>query len=183
MSNTQNLPTISYIFEQANIRFEMADGKLWVCANAKDVCEALDLANVSQAVSKLEEYERRDIISSDVTGRNQDMIFVSESGMYKLIFQSRKEKARAFQNWVAEDVIPSIRKKGYYGIAAISHSERSRSRKEFREIVDRLKTEKDSFAYKVLLDQLVDVSHELGQQLPPLEQLGEDRFQQRLENI
>ncbi len=41
--------------------------------------------------------------------------YVTEAGLYKLIMQSRKPEAEAFKDWIAESVLPSIRKHGYYG--------------------------------------------------------------------
>lgn len=40
--------------------------------------------------------------------------FLTESGVYKLIFKSRKEEAERFQDWVTDEVLPSIRKNGSY---------------------------------------------------------------------
>ncbi len=42
------------------------------------------------------------------------MVIISESGLYKLIMRSDKPEARAFQNWVTQVVLPSIRKDGGY---------------------------------------------------------------------
>lgn len=42
------------------------------------------------------------------------MTIVSESGLYSLILQSRKPEAKAFKKWVTSEVLPSIRKYGYY---------------------------------------------------------------------
>ncbi|MEG2247037.1 MAG: BRO family protein [Romboutsia sp.] len=35
--------------------------------------------------------------------------FLTESGVYKFIFKSRKEEAEKFQDWVTEEVLPAIR--------------------------------------------------------------------------
>lgn len=45
---------------------------------------------------------------------DQQMTFINEPNLYRLIFQSRKATAEQFQNWVFEDVLPSIRKTGGY---------------------------------------------------------------------
>lgn len=42
------------------------------------------------------------------------MVAVNESGLYHLIFQSRKPEARKFRKWVTSEVLPSIRRKGFY---------------------------------------------------------------------
>lgn len=43
-------------------------------------------------------------------------IFINESGLYSLIFESKKPFAETFRNWVTAEVLPSIRKTGYYRI-------------------------------------------------------------------
>lgn len=44
------------------------------------------------------------------------MSTLTEAGVYRLIFQSRKPNAEAFQVWVTEEVLPSIRKTGAYAL-------------------------------------------------------------------
>ena len=97
--------------DEASIRMQMVDGEPWFAA--KDVCELLGLDNSRQAVSRLDDDEKG-VISSDTPGGKQELTFVSESGMYALIFQSRKPQARAFRKWVTGEVLPSLRKYGYY---------------------------------------------------------------------
>ena len=98
--------------EGASIRMQMIKDEPWFMA--KDVCEILGLNNVSQALTQLDADEKHGIITNDVTGRNQEIRFVNESGMYALIFQSRKPQARAFRKWVTGEVLPSLWKYGYY---------------------------------------------------------------------
>ena len=98
--------------EGASVRMQMIKDEPWFMA--KDVCEILGLNNVSQALTQLDADEKHGIITNDVTGRNQEIRFVNESGMYALIFQSRKPQARAFRRWVTGEVLPSLRKYGYY---------------------------------------------------------------------
>lgn len=86
-------------------------GEPWFVA--ADLCNALDLANTSQSVKGLGEDEQG--ISSVYTpSGNQDMLTVSESGMYVLIFKSRKPEAKTFRRWVTQEVLPAIRKTGRY---------------------------------------------------------------------
>ena len=98
--------------EGASVRMQMIKDEPWFMA--KDVCEILGLNNVSQALTQLDADEKHGIITNDVTGRNQEIRFVNESGMYALIFQSRKPQARAFRKWVTGEVLPSLWKYGYY---------------------------------------------------------------------
>lgn len=47
-------------------------------------------------------------------GDNGHRIIITESGLYKLILRSRKPEAIAFQNWITQEVLPTIRKTGGY---------------------------------------------------------------------
>lgn len=81
-----------------------------------DVCKILEINNPSQALKKL---KQDGVITNEVIdglGRKQDMKFVSESNLYKLIFQSKKKEAEAFTDWVTSEVLPAIRKHGLYAI-------------------------------------------------------------------
>ena len=81
-----------------------------------DVCKILDINNPSQALKRL---KQDGVITNEVIdglGRKQDMKFVSESNIYKLIFQSKKKEAEAFTDWVTSEVLPAIRKHGLYAI-------------------------------------------------------------------
>ena len=50
----------------------------------------------------------------DRLGREQEATFINEANLYKTIFQSRKESAERFTDWVTSEVLPSIRKYGMY---------------------------------------------------------------------
>jgi hypothetical protein len=82
------------------------DGEPWFLA--ADICASLCLDNVAQALQHLEEDEK-DIISTDTPGGLQNMLAVSESGMYSLVMASRKPAAKRFKKWVLSEVVPSIR--------------------------------------------------------------------------
>jgi anti-repressor protein len=84
----------------------------WV---AKDVCDVLGIGNVSDALSRLDDDEKNTIVLNDGNRGNPNMTVVNESGLYALIFNSRKPEAKAFKKWVTSEVLPSIRKTGSYG--------------------------------------------------------------------
>lgn len=89
----------------------MKDGEPWFVA--KDVCDALTLENSRKATASLDDDEKG--VSPIVTpSGTQQMTIVSESGLYNLIFQSRKAEAKAFRKWVTSEVLPSLRKTGRY---------------------------------------------------------------------
>lgn len=81
-----------------------------------DVCKALELEQVSRVKSRL---KADGVTTSKVTdrlGREQEATFINESNLYKTIFQSRKESAERFTDWVTGEVLPSIRKAGSYSM-------------------------------------------------------------------
>lgn len=79
-----------------------------------DVCKALELANPTMVKSRLKADGLSTTEVIDSKGRNQQATFVSEANLYKCIFQSRKAEAEKFQDWVCDEVLPSIRKTGGY---------------------------------------------------------------------
>ena len=78
-----------------------------------DVCKALDITNAGNVKQRLSE---KGIHNADTptNGGMQNMVFINESNLYKVIFQSRKPSAERFTGWVTDEVIPSIRKNGGY---------------------------------------------------------------------
>lgn len=88
------------------------NGEPWFVA--KDVCNVLELNNVSQALSRLDDDEKQNIILNDGISRNPNRAIISESGLYALILASRKPEAHEFKRWVTHEVLPSIRKHGAY---------------------------------------------------------------------
>ena len=102
-------------YNDAPIRvIENNNGELWFIA--KDVCNILELADVSMSVSKLDNDEKL-VQKFFVAGQNRDVITINESGLYALIMRSNKPEARKFTKWITSEVIPSIRKTGSYSIA------------------------------------------------------------------
>ena len=102
-------------YNDAPIRvIENNNGELWFIA--KDVCNILELADVSMSVSKLDNDEKL-VQKFFVAGQNRDVITINESGLYALIIRSNKPEARKFTKWITSEVIPSIRKTGSYSIA------------------------------------------------------------------
>ena len=116
-----NAMKIFHNSEFGDIRTEVINGEPWFCLS--DVCKALELEQVSRVKARL---NSAGVTTSKVgvqTGLKADgtpsiqivsMSFVNEANLYKTIFQSRKESAERFTDWVAGEVLPSIRKTGSY---------------------------------------------------------------------
>jgi len=80
---------------------------------AKDVCEILELSNVTEALRSLDPDERGSVILN-TPGGPQEMLTVTEPGLYRLVSVSRKPAARVFQRWVFHEVLPALRLHGCY---------------------------------------------------------------------
>ena len=78
-----------------------------------DVCKALEISNVGNVKQRLSEKGVRNM-DTLTAGGVQSMTYINEANLYKCIFQSRKPEAEKFQDWVYEEVLPSIRKHGAY---------------------------------------------------------------------
>lgn len=99
--------------------FEDESGNPWWVA--KDVCKILEIQNSRDALSALDEDEKSDVEISDISSnrvvQRRKYSIISESGLYALVFRSRKPEARAFSKWVRSEVLPQIRKTGKYEAA------------------------------------------------------------------
>lgn len=78
-----------------------------------DVCKALELTQPSKVKERLNP-KGVNSIPTLTKGGKQKLLYINESNLYKAIFQSRKESAERFTEWVTSEVLPSIRKTGSY---------------------------------------------------------------------
>ena len=111
-------------FGQVRIITDDASGELLFCA--KDVTQALGYSNGRDAIALHVDYP--DVVKRDmgvVTGKRADgsdavqvvsTTFITECGVYSLIFGSKQERAKEFKRWVTSEVLPSIRKTGQYSL-------------------------------------------------------------------
>ena len=82
-----------------------------------DVCRVLEIANPSDAASRLDDDEKATLGIAEVRGaQRRTMTIINESGLYSIILTSRKPEAKRFRKWVTSEVLPSIRKTGSYGV-------------------------------------------------------------------
>lgn len=110
----------------------------------KDVCDSLGL-QVGAVVNRLQSCHISSIkVATEVishgaaTGKmqEQEMFFVTEPDLYRVIFQSRKPSARKFQDWVFEEVLPTLRKEGSY---SMTQSKQSLASYQIEDPVERAK--------------------------------------------
>jgi len=82
--------------------------------NAKSVCANLGYVDTDQAVRRHVCEEDKKSCPVKTTGQVHHTTFINESGLYALIFSSKLKAAKIFKRWVTSEVLPSIRKHGYY---------------------------------------------------------------------
>lgn len=112
----------SFGFEGTEVRTLWQDDAPWFVA--QDVCACLEIGNHRQAVSRLDDDERGAVTTDDATGRMQEQLIISESGMYALIFKSRKPAAVRFRKWVTGEVLPTLRRTGRFVMAPANDESR-----------------------------------------------------------
>ena len=97
----------------ADIRMTVDENqKIWF--GAADIGKMLGLTNINKNIAEMPDGVTTSYPIVDSLGRTQNATFVSEAGLYRLIFKSRKPEAEAFVSWVTEEVLPQIRKTGSY---------------------------------------------------------------------
>ena len=82
---------------------------------ASDIGEILKMSNIRSHIQHFDKTERDDVNSIDGIGRVQQVTFLTEKGLYKILFKSRKSIAEQFQNWVC-DVVKELRISGTYSL-------------------------------------------------------------------
>ncbi|EGT4825418.1 phage antirepressor protein [Clostridioides difficile] len=108
------------IFEGKEVEVFEFEGK--ILFNPKHVAECLEISDVNSSIRKFNDNQVVKLNNSKMHNmqfrklHNTGEIFLTESGVYKLIFKSRKEEAERFQDWVTDEVLPSIRKTGTYNM-------------------------------------------------------------------
>lgn len=94
-----------------SIRVELKNGEPLFCLS--DVLPVLGLQN--RSISKFNLNSKGvEKLATPSKGGKQETIFIDEPNLYRVIFRSNKKEATVFQNWVFEEVLPSIRKTGSY---------------------------------------------------------------------
>lgn len=102
-----------FAFEGQQVRFVgTADKPEWV---AQDICNVLEVGSAGNALRNFETDEKG-MYSIHTPGGEQEMLTVTEPGLYRLVFKSRKEVAKRFCRWVFHSVLPSIRQTGSYAL-------------------------------------------------------------------
>lgn len=124
-----------------NVRSILIDGEPWFIA--ADVCQILGLGDTSKAVSRLD-VDEKGTNSIRTLGGEQEVLIINEPGLYSLLLTSRKDEAKLFKRWVTHEVLPAIRKQGFYS---------SLSDEQLLELLTNRQKENPKFLYDASLKQ------------------------------
>ncbi len=146
------------IFENKPVEVFEWNGK--ILFNPKNVAECLDIKNVNENLRNFNENQVIKLTNSKISNtdfrklHNTGENFLTESGVYKLIFKSKKAEAEKFQDWVTDEVLPRIRKTGSYQMPKMS--------KELQAIfaIDERTVELDSRITKLENNTTIDYSQQ-----------------------
>jgi len=95
------------------IRTVEIDGEIWFVGS--DVAKTLGYARPSEAVRNHCKAKGTLKQRTPTSGGEQEMVLINEPNVYRLIIKSQLPSAERFEEWLFEEVVPSIRKKGFYG--------------------------------------------------------------------
>lgn len=82
---------------------------------ASDIGLVLEMVNVRASIVDFDDSEKLALSVIDSTGRMQEVTFLTEKGLYKVLFRSRKPIAKKFQDWACE-IIQELRVNGIYDL-------------------------------------------------------------------
>lgn len=102
---------VPFAYGDQLVRVVEIDGAPWWVAG--DVAKALGYSRERDMHRVLDDDEKG-AHNVRTLGGTQEMVIISESGVYHAIFKSRRAEAAAFRKWVTSEVLPSIRQNGYY---------------------------------------------------------------------
>lgn len=111
MNQYQNTIT-PFLFGESTVRTTLHQAAPWFVLS--DVCKVLEIANPHNVPKRLHPDDLHTMEVIDSLGRTQTANICNESGLYTLIFQSRKAAAKEFTRWVTSEVLPSIRRTGCF---------------------------------------------------------------------
>lgn len=109
MSNSQ---ISTFNFKSFPVRVELFENEPHFCL--ADVCDILNIQNSRRVNSEMLDEKGVRRTYTLTKGGKQELTFINEPNLYRIIFKSRKAEAVEFQNWVFEEVLPQIRKTGSY---------------------------------------------------------------------
>ena len=100
-------------FNQSQVRIQIVNNEPLFCL--KDIAEILNISNAKSSRFNLSEAGVHKMYLRS-SGQQRELTFINEPNLYRVIFRSNKKEAIDFQNWVFDEVLPTIRKTGSYSL-------------------------------------------------------------------
>lgn len=168
--NSQN--AIAFAFDERAVRLFPTNAGSFIVV-AKDVADALGYQwSGIRTIGHVPE-EWRGVESVSTLQGSQELHILTEEGLYFFLARSDKPKARAFQKWLAGEVLPSIRKNGHYGRGP-SITQQLAAGREIRRLLQELKRETNPAVRRTLYAQLEHHCRLIAISVPALEEIGHD---------
>lgn len=95
------------------VRVQVINGEPWFVA--KDIAEALGYSNPRKAINDHCKEKGVTFRDSLTEGGVQKLKYINEGNVYRLIINSNMPQSESFESWIFDEVLPSIRERGYYG--------------------------------------------------------------------
>lgn len=175
-----NLLNNPFLFDNKKIRTAVDDhGEVWFCA--KDVFEALGIVWKGTKGSLMNCPEKWLMVwYLQTTTGQKESIFISEPAVYQTVFRSNKPEALQFAEWVCEEVLPAIRKQGYFG--SIAPGNQVQLTTVMLKLLDKVSS-KDAFIHQVAINRLRNICNTFGEPMPDVDLIGKDRKQLPLQGV
>lgn len=106
-------PSIFQFQAEQSVRVEFQNNEPLFCLT--DVARILEISNANPLRFNMKRDGVHKMYSVDTKGRKNEITYINEPNLYRVIFRSNKPEAVKFQDWIFEEVIPQIRKTGSYG--------------------------------------------------------------------
>lgn len=107
--------TLQLVFDYDTFPIRTVSDTFGIWFVLRDVCISLGITDDKQVYDRLDDDERGRY-KVPTPGGVQEMRCVNEAGLYEVIIRSNSDKAKPFRRWITHDVLPSIRKQGYYSL-------------------------------------------------------------------
>lgn len=129
----------------------------------KDIAEKLGYVNSRKAIADHVDEDEKGVTKCDTLGGKQDLTVINESGLYSLILSSELPEAKAFKRWITHEVLPAIRRDGFYSML---------TDEKLIEVIGQRRAKDDSY----LKDSLIQIDAEnFEKRWDRLHELWEDR--------
>lgn len=172
---------IPFEFESSasSIRVVEIDGKPWFVA--RDVAEALEYASWQPNLVSHVPDKWKGINQINTLGGAQELLCLSEHGLYFFVGRSDKPKALPFQMWVAGEVLPSLRQRGYYG--ELKPGDVLRYHTVLARTIRQLETTQNALSQNLLLQQVRGICTILRMNMPNVTLMRQKATQLDLEGV